>query len=194
MIMAFGTTGWQWINPPREWVADGGLRVFCDPGTDLWRRTHYGYVYDTAHLFGRVLPGDLRLTATFAGEYGEQYDQAGVVLRIDERTWIKAGVEYVDGGLHLSTVVTREVSDWSVLPLPGAAGPVTLDLRREGDAVFVRYGLDGAEPEEMVRLAYFPPEQPALAGVMAAAPAGKGFPVRFTDVRLTEGQIQRPAG
>lgn len=151
----------------------------------MWRTTHYGYVTDNAHLFGRTVPGDLRLTVTFTGEYAEQYDQAGAVLRIDEQHWIKAGVEYVDGGFHLSTVVTRQFSDWSVLPLGRAAGSVTFDLERTGDAVTVRYGLDGAAPETMLRLAYLPPGEPALAGAMAAAPVGKGFAVRFTDLRLT---------
>lgn len=90
MIMAFRETDWTWLNPPRQWTADDGLSLFCEPGTDLWRRTHYGYTYDTAHMFGRTLPGDLRLSVTFTGAYAEQYDQAGV--------------EYVDGGFHLSTV------------------------------------------------------------------------------------------
>ncbi|GAA2791259.1 hypothetical protein GCM10020219_073190 [Nonomuraea dietziae] len=49
----------------------------------------------------------------------------------------------------------------------------------------VRYGLDGAEPEEMLRLAAFPEGVPALAGAMAAAPVGKGFAARFDDVRVT---------
>lgn len=186
MIMAFGASDWQWINPPREWTADDGLALFCEQGTDLWRKTHYGYTYDSAHLFGRVVPGDFRLTVTFTGEYAEQYDQAGAVLRIDETTWIKAGIEYVDGAYALSTVVTREVSDWSVLPLHENVDRVTFDLERAGDAVTVRYGLDGEEPEHMLRLAYFPPGEPVLAGAMAAAPVGKGFPVRFTEVRVTE--------
>ncbi|GAA2650763.1 MULTISPECIES: DUF1349 domain-containing protein [Nonomuraea] len=185
MIMAFGSSDWQWINPPREWTADDGLSLVCDPGTDMWRKTHYGYTYDTAHLFGRIVSGDFRLTLTFSGDYAEQYDQAGAVLRVDEATWIKAGVEYVDGAFHLSTVVTREVSDWSVLPLGRATGSVTFDLERRGDAVTVRYGLDGAEPEEMLRLAAFPEGVPALAGAMAAAPVGKGFAARFDDVRVT---------
>ncbi|WP_214326723.1 DUF1349 domain-containing protein [Nonomuraea sediminis] len=185
MIMAFGASGWQWMNPPRQWTADDGLSLICDEGTDLWRRTHYGYTFDNAHLFGRVLPGDLRLAVTFSGEYAEQYDQAGAVLRIDENNWIKAGIEYVDGGFHLSTVVTREVSDWSVLPLPRPVEKVTFELVRRGDAVTVRYGLDGEPPEHQVRLAYFPPAEPALAGAMAAAPVGKGFAVRVTDIRIT---------
>ncbi|WP_245739920.1 DUF1349 domain-containing protein [Nonomuraea maritima] len=183
--MAFGETDWTWLNPPRQWTADDGLSLFCEPGTDLWRRTHYGYTYDTAHMFGRTLPGDLRLSVTFTGAYAEQYDQAGVVLRIDEQHWIKAGVEYVDGGFHLSTVVTREYSDWSVVPLAGTARQVTFVLERAGDAVTVRYGLDAEPGETMLRLAHFPPGRPALAGAMAAAPVGKGFPVRFSDLRVS---------
>ncbi|TDC08081.1 DUF1349 domain-containing protein [Nonomuraea longispora] len=187
MIMAFGETGWHWLNPPREWTADDGLSLICDPATDMWRRTHYGYTYDSAHMFGRTLPGDLKLTVTFAGDYAEQYDQAGALLRIDEHQWIKAGVEYVDGGFHLSTVVTREFSDWSVLPLGRAADRVTFTLERAGDAVTVRYGLDGDPPETLLRLAYFPPGRPVMAGAMAAAPVGKGFAVRFGEVRAEAG-------
>ncbi|MGW4468855.1 DUF1349 domain-containing protein [Nonomuraea sp. NPDC004354] len=185
MIMAFGSADWQWINPPREWTADDGLSLVCDAGTDLWRRTRYGYTYDTAHLFGRIVSGDFLLTVTFSGGYAEQYDQAGAVLRIDEENWIKAGVEYVDGAFHLSTVVTRQVSDWSALPLPAAAESVTFTMERRGDAVTVGYGMDGAAPASTLRLAYFPPGAPALAGAMAAAPVGKGFPVRFDSLSVT---------
>ncbi|MFC4532384.1 DUF1349 domain-containing protein [Sphaerisporangium dianthi] len=179
---------WQWINEPAKWSADaatGELRVTADARTDLWRVTHYGYTYDTAHIFGRTLPGDLRLTATLEAAYAEQYDQAGVALRVDDANWIKAGVEYVDGGVKLSTVVTRDFSDWSVTPAVGPAEVVTIELEREGDTVIVRYGLDGAEPSVLLRLAYFPPQVPALAGVMCAAPEGGGFETRFTSVSLT---------
>ncbi|URK86525.1 DUF1349 domain-containing protein [Rhizobium sp. RCAM05350] len=41
------------------------------------------------------------------------------MLRLDERNWIKCGIEYTDGLMHFSVVVTRGVSDWSVIPLPG---------------------------------------------------------------------------
>ncbi|WP_246083652.1 DUF1349 domain-containing protein [Nonomuraea diastatica] len=74
--------------------------------------------------------GDLLLSVTFNGDYAERYDQAGAVLRIGEHHWIKANVEYVDGGFHLSTVVTREFSGWSVLPLGRAAQRVTFTLER----------------------------------------------------------------
>ncbi|GAA4188466.1 DUF1349 domain-containing protein [Microbispora amethystogenes] len=175
-----------WVNEPAEWSGDGeGLRAVAGARTDLWQKTHYGYSFDTAHMFGREVAGDLRLTVTFDADYAEQYDQAGAVLRIDEENWIKAGVEFVDGGHQLSVVVTRGFSDWSVTPAPAGLVSATFDFERAGDAVTVRYGVNGAEPEHMLRLAYFPPKTPALAGVMCAAPSGEGFETRFTRVSLT---------
>ncbi|MEO3813539.1 DUF1349 domain-containing protein [Sphaerisporangium sp. B11E5] len=177
-------SGWRWINEPAKWSAGEDLRVTADARTDLWRVTHYGYTFDTAHMFGTTATGDTRVTTTFGAGYAEQYDQAGAVLRVDEENWIKAGVEYVDGRVHLSAVVTRGFSDWSVTTAPGLPESVTLDLHRQGDTVVMRYGLDGAEPETLLRLAYFPPGRPALAGVMCAAPAGSGFETRFTRVTV----------
>ncbi|MEW9527771.1 DUF1349 domain-containing protein [Microbispora sp. NPDC049125] len=182
--MAF--EGWAWTNEPADWSEAGeGLRAVAGAETDLWQKTHYGYSFDTAHMFGRTVEGDTRVTVTFDGDYAEQYDQAGGVLRIDEENWIKAGTEFVDGALQLSVVVTRGFSDWSVVPAPGSPASVTIDLERTGDTVIVRYGLDGAEPVHMLRLAYFPPATPALAGAMCAAPAGKGFETRFRRITVT---------
>jgi regulation of enolase protein 1 (concanavalin A-like superfamily) len=31
------------------------------------------------------------------GSYGAQYDQAGAMVRLDERRWLKTGAEYFDG-------------------------------------------------------------------------------------------------
>jgi regulation of enolase protein 1 (concanavalin A-like superfamily) len=175
----------EWFNEPHEWADGDVLRVVADPQTDMWQKTHYGYSYDTAHIYGRTIPGDVTIRATFSAGYAEQYDQAGGALRIDAENWIKAGTEYVDGELHVSVVVTRGFSDWSVIPV-GTPGSVTIELERAGDAVTVRYGLDGADPVTMLRLAYFPPGVPALAGIMCAAPVGKGFETRFTHVEIAE--------
>ncbi|GAA0415882.1 hypothetical protein Acor_56700 [Acrocarpospora corrugata] len=176
----------DWINEPETWTAgDETLTLTVPAKTDLWQETHYGYSFDNAPMYGRVIEGDLRVTVTFDADYAEQYDQAGAILRIDEKNWIKAGTEYVDGALQISVVVTRGFSDWSVQPAPGSPSSVTIDLHREGDAVTVKYGVDGAEPTTLIRLAYFPPGTPALAGAMAAAPVGSGFAARFTKVSLS---------
>jgi regulation of enolase protein 1 (concanavalin A-like superfamily) len=48
--------------------------------------------------------------------YEALYDQAGIMIRIDDRRWVKAGVENSDGENLLSSVLTIERSDWA----PGA--------------------------------------------------------------------------
>jgi regulation of enolase protein 1 (concanavalin A-like superfamily) len=182
---AFGSEDWSWLNAPKSWEGADGLTVTTGPDTDFWRTTHYGFVRDTGHVLGRTVDGDFAVTTTFSGAYTDLYDQAGVMLRIDERNWIKTGIEYVDGEQLLSVVVTREVSDWSVVSLPVAPGSVTIAVERTADTVTVRYGLDGAEPATMARLAYFPPAVPVFAGVMCASPQGGGFTVTFDSLKIT---------
>ncbi|WP_433268787.1 DUF1349 domain-containing protein [Actinosynnema sp. CS-041913] len=183
-IEAFDRDDWQWLNEPASWSDEGGLSITTDPDTDFWRTTHYGFDRDTGHLLGVPLTGDFTLVASFTADYATQYDQAGIALRVDHRNWIKAGVELVDDEFQVSTVVTRDFSDWSVVPA-GRVSRVTVSAAREGDTVTVRYGLDGAEPTTMLRLGYFPPDVATLAGVMAAAPTGPGFVARFDRVRVT---------
>ncbi|POX42839.1 DUF1349 domain-containing protein [Streptomyces sp. Ru73] len=184
----FGLDGWRWLNPPAQWVpAEDRVEITTDADTDFWVTTHYGFVRDTGHALLRPVPAGFRLRVTFEGDYREQYDQAGLFLRLDAKNWVKTGIEYVDGHQQLSAVVTREVSDWNVVPLDritDTPAPVTIEMRREGDHVTVHYGTGGEEPGTLLRLAYFPPGLPAEAGIMCASPDGKGFTTRFTGLRF----------
>ena len=58
------------------------------------------------------------MEVSFRLDFSAQFDQAGAFVRVDERTWTKAGVEVSDGEAQLGAVVTREFSDWSVGPVP----------------------------------------------------------------------------
>jgi regulation of enolase protein 1 (concanavalin A-like superfamily) len=176
--MSAGTwDGCSWLNPPAKWsVTAGGLRVRSSGETDFWRHTHYGFVKDDGHVFGREVSGDVTVTATFTGAFVAQYDQAGLMLRAGETEWLKCGVEYVDGMRRISTVVTRGFSDWSIVSLPDLPERLTVELTRSGDCVEVRFDLDGPE---LVRVAYVEPRRPLLYGVMCASPQGPGFEALF---------------
>ena len=118
-----------------------------------------------------------------AGDYRHLYDQAGLMVRLDERTWIKAGIEYAYDRQNLSVVVTREFSDWSVLPLPTAPAEIGLRLTRHGSAIRVEHSLDGIR-FDMLRLAYLPPHEPVAVGVMCCSPQREGFAARFEGFRV----------
>jgi len=169
----------DWLNEPPTWEHHGDtLVVTAGPGTDFWRRTHYGFIRDNGHLYGHRVTGDFSAEVLVRGAYAAQYDQAGLMVRVDETTWLKCGIELVDGRQQASAVVTREFSDWSVVPLAGSPAALTLRVQRTGDALEVRYAVDGG-PEELLRLAHLPMGESVLVGPMCAAPDGPGFVARF---------------
>ncbi|HEY7360458.1 MAG TPA: DUF1349 domain-containing protein, partial [Streptosporangiaceae bacterium] len=174
----------QWLNEPASWQRTGDvLRVSVDPGTDFWRTTGYGYVHDNGHIYGEPLPGDLDVSVRVRGAFASQYDQAGIILRADEHTWLKAGLEFFEGRPRLSTVLTLGCSSWMVADLPPGTDEVTLRASRRGDAVEVRYTAgDGAA--ELAALVFMPPGREMLAGIVCAAPEGTGFSVAFHDLRI----------
>ena len=174
----------QWLNEPASWQRTGDvLRVSVDPGTDFWRTTGYGYVHDNGHIYGELLPGDLDVSVRVRGAFANQYDQAGIMLRADEQTWLKTGLEFFEGRPRLSTVLTMGCSSWMVADLPPGTDEVTLRVSRRGDAVEVRYAA-GEGAAELAALVFMPPGREMLAGIVCAAPEGGGFSVAFHDLRI----------
>lgn len=174
-----------WLNPPPRWSGDAAaLEMETGPKTDFWRRTFYGFERDNGHAWLTPVDGDFSASVRFRGAYETLYDQAGLMLRRDAETWIKAGIEFTDGILQFSTVVTDGRSDWSVIPLPdaGRETQVWLRLTRHGEAVRVQFALDGA-PWRLARLAPFPAD-PAAVGLMACSPERGGFIARFAGLAI----------
>ncbi|MEU6207858.1 DUF1349 domain-containing protein [Micromonospora musae] len=175
----------EWLRQPvrAERTPEGDLVVEPAAGSDLWRHTSYGFVHDDAPALLAPLPADTAVEVTFRLEWTEQFDQAGVLVRVDDRNWIKAGVEFSDGQPQVGAVVTRELSDWSVAPVPEWAGQeVTVRASRAGDALTVRARVAG-EPWRLVRLAPLAPDAAVSAGPFCCSPTRGGLTVRFTGWR-----------
>lgn len=174
----------DWLNPPVRFTHDSAdLLVEPAEGSDLWRHTGYGFVHDDGSALLAPLPAGSAVEVSFRLDYTEQFDQAGVLVRVDARNWVKAGVEVSDGQPQLGAVVTREVSDWSVAPVPEWVGrEITVRVSRAGDALTVR-ARAGGEPWRLVRLAPLAPEAAATAGPYCCSPTRGGLRVRFTGWR-----------
>lgn len=176
----------EWLHPPARAERDGeDLVVETKPGGDFWRVTSYGFVHDDGHFLGAPLPSAAAIEVTFDVDFAAQFDQAGLMLRVDAETWIKAGVELSDGQLLASAVVTRGRSDWSVAPLPArvAGSSFTIRASRTGDAVTIRYRVGGGQLR-LLRLAYLPEEADVRAGIMTCSPSRGGLVVRFRPVLI----------
>ncbi|HEY0298503.1 MAG TPA: DUF1349 domain-containing protein, partial [Arachidicoccus sp.] len=76
-----------------------------------------------------------------------RFDQSGLMLRTDHEHWIKAGVEYVDGKLNVSAVVTNIKSDWNVISLKETPASVWIKAVRRLDAIELFYSRGSLSPE-----------------------------------------------
>ena len=173
----------RWYNEPKTWAATGDtITVTADRTTDFWRKTHYGFIKDDGHFYYQERTGDFRCDVKVIGQYATLYDQAGLMVRVDETTWIKCGIEFVDGIQHVSAVVTRDFSDWSVVPLPG--NPARYLAASDPHRICHRNLLrPGWQP-----LHAAPSGLPGRSGTTAGrrhvrGPAGRGFYSNFRGIR-----------
>ncbi|RRI01138.1 DUF1349 domain-containing protein [Mesorhizobium tamadayense] len=174
--------GMTWLNPPPHHVfGDDMVHVRTGKETDFWRETFYGFRRDNGHFLCRPVAGDFSAEVTVKGEYKVLYDQAGLMLRLSETHWIKAGIEYTDGRAYFSVVVTNDTSDWSLVAIPADPNGVRIRLTRHTEAIRVQY-LDATDGHwKPVRLAYFPISRSVDVGMMCCSPQREGFEVTFSN-------------
>ncbi|MCK5279904.1 MAG: DUF1349 domain-containing protein [Cyclobacteriaceae bacterium] len=174
----------EWYNAPDDYSIEGEKLIMqVTPQSDYWRKTHYGFTVDDGPFFYEVRGGEFEVSVKITGEYKIRYDQMGLMLRINEKHWIKTGIEYVDGVYNFSTVVTNDYSSWSVVALKEKPNSIWIKAIRKIDAVEIFYSLDG-ENYIMSNLAYFPEYKPAMVGMMAASPDGQGFKAIFEEFKI----------
>ena len=167
-------------------MRDGGVLVVTTrKGSDFWRTTAYGFDRDSGHALLVPFPDDCAVEITFDLDYEEQFDQAGVLVRASPTEWVKAGVEVSDRLPHVGAVATRQLSDWSLAPVPDWAGrQVTIRASRSGDALTLRARVaDGRW--QLVRVAPVPAGAEVLVGPYCCSPTRAGLQVRFGDLRFT---------
>lgn len=175
----------RWHNEPPQWSFDEGLSITTGERTDFWQATWYGFQRDGGHFLGKSVEGDFSAELSFSGEYQHLYDQAGLMLRIDATHWIKAGIEHSDGLTNFSVVVTRERSDWSVIPVPIISGRQIIRVTRIGSSVLVHF-LSSDDHWQLMRVCNFPASPCINVGPMACSPERAGFQCKFHTLHINE--------
>ncbi len=176
----------RWLNEPRTWSVDpaGELSMTTDKGSDFWRETHYGFTRDSGHFLGFTTSAAFTAQLRVRGQYQKLYDQAGIMVRADERRWVKAGIELSDGRAMLSCVLTDGKSDWSTGPYEHDAQDFWMRATVEKGVLRLQVSGDG-KTWPLVRLAPFPIAASYQVGPMACTPERDGLAVRFSDLRIT---------
>jgi regulation of enolase protein 1 (concanavalin A-like superfamily) len=175
-----------WLNQPAKWNAErDSLSLTTDPKTDFWRKTHYGFIRDNGHFFYETVSGEFVVETEFKGNYHALYDQAGLMIRADETTWLKTGIEFVESVQYISAVVTRDYSDWSVVKLSAPIRSLRLRATQKGGSIIVEYDI-GTGVWTMLRTTFLSSAPVLQVGRMAASPDGPGFDVQFHKFSITQ--------
>ncbi len=179
----------MWQSPPSEWSIDGNrLSVITGNKTDFWSRTFYGFIRKDGHLFYRYVEGDFSVAVTLHAAFETLYDQLGLMIRVDDETWLKAGLEYSDGRAQLSTVLTRDGwSDWSTTAVSNddVDAGVRIRLTRHGDVLRVQKQ-DPNGVWHLMRLGYLDLPVTAQVGLMCCSPERAGFKAVYSEFQLGE--------
>lgn len=174
----------RWLNEPTKAdVSDTELSVTTDANTDFWRETHYGFVRDSGHFFAFPAEGDFTAQVRVQAQFEHLYDQAGLMVRVDERRWVKTGIEFSDGHGLLGSVLTDGASDWATGSYNGNPSDFWIRVTIQGGVLRIQASDDG-RIWPLVRLCPFPKADQYLVGPMCCTPERAGLKVRFSEWQL----------
>lgn len=174
-----------WLNAPSVWSLSGeALDVATDDRTDFWRETFYGFTRDSGHFFGARAPGAFTAQLRVRASYEALYDQAGIMVRLDERRWAKAGIEFSDGRAMVSSVLTDGRSDWATAPYVDDPADFWIRATVADGAIRLQVSADQVS-WPLIRLGPIAPSASYLVGPMCCTPERAGLKVRFSEFRLT---------
>lgn len=177
--------GGVWLNEPAKWSEnDGVVEVTTDRGSDFWRETHYGFTRDSGHFLGFRTGSAFTAQVRVKAGYDALYDQAGIMVRVDEAHWVKAGVERSDGRAMLSSVLTDGQSDWATAACPFDPSDFRMRATVSGGVLRLQVSSDGKQ-WPLVRLAPFPVAASYLVGPMCCTPERAGLKVVFSEFSLS---------
>ncbi len=173
-----------WYNEPPFWQeTEDKIIVQTGAKTDFWRITHYGFIEDNGHFYYQEISGDFEMEVKITGQYQTLYDQGGLMVRESETVWLKCGIEFVEEVQNISAVITRDYSDWSVIPLSSPPASLWLKLKRQAESVEIKYSFNGQD-YQLLRLGYLTPNTTVQAGLMCASPQGEGFLTTFEEFKI----------
>jgi regulation of enolase protein 1 (concanavalin A-like superfamily) len=179
-----------WFNEPKRYFFADGLNLVTAAKTDFWQGTHYGFRRDDGHCLFTEVTGDFSISTQVSFTPQSQYDQCGLMVRVDSQNWIKCSVEYESPTMsRLGSVVTNlGYSDWATQDISSTINTVHYRLSRQGQDFRLEYAFAVGAWQQM-RIAHLHTVGDALqVGIYACSPIGEDFHCRFHFITVGENQ------
>jgi len=104
MYSNFELKNCNWLNKPNKVLFQGTSEsectIFPESKSDFWKRTYYDpeLIHDNGHFLYTTIPNNENVTieSKVIINPKNQFDQGGLMIRLDSENWIKFGLEIVD--------------------------------------------------------------------------------------------------
>ena len=180
--------GFYWFNEPANYRLGQGLEIYTDEKTDFWQNTHYGFQRDNGHCLFVKQSGDFSVATRVEFQPQTQYDQCGLMVRVDEQHWIKTSTEYEHENLsRLGSVVTNlGYSDWATQDVSSGRREMWYRLSKCGPDFLIESSFDGQKWLQL-RVTHLQKIKAELeVGPYACSPIGQTFWCRFSWLDISE--------
>jgi len=136
----------QWFNEPEHWrIENNSVIIQPNAASDFWQRTHYGFQNDNGHFLYLETNKDIIMQTHVRFKAAHQFDQSGLMIRLDQDNWLKTSIEYqLENPASLGAVVTNfGYSDWSIQFVDQQINEAWFRLERSGKDFVIDASLDG---------------------------------------------------
>jgi regulation of enolase protein 1 (concanavalin A-like superfamily) len=177
----------RWHCEPGKFeILEHSLVIETEANTDFWQRTHYGFKADNGHFLFCEVEGDFVMETSVSYSFKNQYDQAGLMIRISPECWIKTAVEYEpDEPNKLGAVVTNNgYSDWSTQNVGNDLLELSFRIAREGSDYIVSYREINSNEWTQLRMTHLEEASKVQCGLYACSPKESGFKAEFNSLSV----------
>lgn len=173
-------------EPEKHEISGNSLILETEADTDFWQKTHYGFKADNGHFLFYETEGDFIIETSVKYYFKNQYDQAGLMIRVSPECWIKTAVEYEpDEPSKLGAVVTNGgYSDWSTQDIGDDLTEISFKISRKGSDYIIAYKEKNHNEWTQLRITHLDDTKTVQCGIYACSPKGEGFKAEFSSFSL----------
>lgn len=178
-VTSFLDSRFEWFCDPTKWAAaddsgevagSGGRYEISADGSsltlkapafkDFWSKTFYTPLLVKSDAGGYLcrVPApqaeEVTVKVDFSYSPVTQFDQAGILVYINDTHWMKCGIEYCDGSARLSVVICNEFSDWSTQPWPALGARLKVHTVAQSSSIVIEAAPLGSEDYQFVRIGH----------------------------------------
>ncbi len=178
----------EWLNEPENVIfANKEMKIVPKLQTDFWQSKHHNFYKDNGHLFFLRIEADFSLTVHWKAENMSNFNQCGIMVRLDDKNWFKSSVmcQNVDSPEIGSCVTLNAHSDWAGVMLSDLPQEIWYKIVRKKDDFMAYYSLDG---KKYIRLRQFYMDTTGVelkVGAYVCSPQDKVFEAVLAEINFS---------